>query len=105
MPIMDLGYRFGVGSTTVSKCFIETIHVMFVVLPPLIRWSSRDELSATMPMCFRKYFGEKLTVIIDCFEIFIDRPSNMVARATDVVQLQAPEHFKISHRDNTTRDS
>jgi hypothetical protein len=34
-----------------------------------------------MPMEFRKYFGVKVSIIIDCFEIFIDRPSNLLARA------------------------
>ena len=32
-------------------------------------------------MQFRKHFGTKCTVIIDCFEVFIDRPSNLKARA------------------------
>jgi hypothetical protein len=34
-----------------------------------------------MPMQFRKYFGTKCAVIIDCFEVFIDIPSNLKARA------------------------
>ena len=35
----------------------------------------------TMPRCFFYAFGHKTTVIIDCFEILIDRPSNLLARA------------------------
>ncbi len=34
-----------------------------------------------MPKCFKFAFGNKITVIIDCFEIFIERPSNLNARA------------------------
>ena len=34
-----------------------------------------------MPMQFRKYFENKCDVIIDCFEVFIDRPSNLKTRA------------------------
>ena len=34
-----------------------------------------------MPQCFHVSFGKKTTVIIDCFEIFICRPSNLLARA------------------------
>ena len=34
-----------------------------------------------MPRCFLDSFGHKTTVIIDCFEIFIDRPTNLLARA------------------------
>lgn len=32
-------------------------------------------------MIFKVNFGKRVTVIIDCFEIFIDRPSNLMARA------------------------
>ena len=34
-----------------------------------------------MPTCFRARFGTKITTVIDCFELFIDRPSNLTARA------------------------
>jgi hypothetical protein len=33
-----------------------------------------------MPLCFRETFGKKVAVIIDCFEVFMDRPSNLLAR-------------------------
>jgi len=33
-----------------------------------------------MPECFQKSFGNKVAVIIDCFEIFIEHPSNLRAR-------------------------
>ncbi len=32
-----------------------------------------------MPQCFRKSFGKSIAVIIDYFEVFIDRPSSQVA--------------------------
>ena len=31
-------------------------------------------------MCFRTNFGTTVAIILDCFEIFIDRPSNLMAR-------------------------
>ena len=34
-----------------------------------------------MPVCFQYAFGKKVTVVIDCFELFIERPSNLLARA------------------------
>jgi hypothetical protein len=54
--------------------------MMFVKLKPLIRWPERDALIKTMPMVFRKHFP-RFVVIIDCFEIFLDRPTNLLARA------------------------
>ena len=35
-----------------------------------------------MPVCFQESFGEKVLTIIDCFEVFIKRPSNLEAQAT-----------------------
>ncbi len=35
-----------------------------------------------MPQCFRINLGKSVAVIVDCFEIFIDRPSNLLARAS-----------------------
>ena len=34
-----------------------------------------------MTSCFQKSFGKKVAVILDCFEIFVERPSNLQARA------------------------
>ncbi|XP_022807417.1 uncharacterized protein LOC111344455 [Stylophora pistillata] len=34
-----------------------------------------------MPMCFEYTFGQKVTVIIDCFEVFIEKPSNLLTLA------------------------
>ena len=54
---------------------------MDTCLSLLIAWPTRDALYKTMPQCFVDSFGYKTTVIIDCFEIFIDRPTNLLARA------------------------
>lgn len=47
----------------------------------MIHWPSREELHRTMPTEFRQYFGCKVAVIIYCFEIFSEHPSNLEARA------------------------
>ena len=51
-------------------------------LKPLVFWPEREHLRESMPLTFRTYFGKKVTVIIDCFEIFLERPSNLSARAS-----------------------
>ncbi|CAC5396061.1 unnamed protein product [Mytilus coruscus] len=76
-----LSYEFSVSASTVSRIFFEVIDVMYIRMKPLVFWPEREELRKTMPMQFRKYFGTKYVVIIDCFEVFIDRPSNLKARA------------------------
>ena len=81
MPVQYLAYRFGASSSTVSRIFLSVLHVMFIRTKPFIFWPDREQLHQTMPMEFRKSFGLKVASIIDCFEIFIERPSNLKARA------------------------
>ena len=73
LATQELSFRFGVSVATVSRTFL-------LVLKPLIIWPDRDALRKTTPICFRTYCPQAV-VIIDCFEIFIDRPLNPLARA------------------------
>ena len=81
MPMQDLAYRFGISLPTVSRIFLAWMVVLDVRLAPLIKWPDREDLWRTMPQCFQFSFGNKTTVIIDCFEVLIARPSNLMARA------------------------
>lgn len=81
LSVQFLGYYFGVSHSTASRYFLQVLNVMHTRLLPLVHWPSREDLQKTMPMEFRKYFGVKVAVIVDCFEIFIERPSNLMARA------------------------
>ena len=81
MPFQDLAYRFGISRPTVSRIFNLWMAAMDVRLTPLIIWPEREDLWRKMPQCFQYSFGNKVTVIIDCFEIFIERPSNPYVRA------------------------
>ena len=79
MRFQELAFRFGVNVTTISRIFSCWIMVMDVRLALLIFWPERDQLWKTMPVCFQCLFGKKVTVIIDCFEVFIEKPSNLLA--------------------------
>ena len=46
----------------------------------LIYWPSRDEVTKSMPQTFKKFYG-RCICILDCEEIFIERPTNLVARS------------------------
>ncbi|XP_077993128.1 uncharacterized protein LOC144447095 [Glandiceps talaboti] len=81
LQLQDLAYRFHISQSTASRIFTKWIDVMSVRLNFLIIWPDREVLRETMPAEFCKSFGNRVSVIIDCFEIFIDRPSNLKARA------------------------
>jgi len=76
----DLAYRFKVHPLTISRIFEFVVGLLYTKLKPLIIWPDRDALIKTMPMAFRKHYP-RCVVIIDCFEIFIDRPTHLLARA------------------------
>ena len=80
VPFQDLAYRFLVSVATVSRIFWAWIIAMDYRLCQLVYWPERENLWKTMPMCFRYAFGNKVTVIIDCFEVFIEKPANLLAR-------------------------
>ena len=47
----------------------------------LIKWPSREALQKTMPFCFQLHYSLKVVAIIDCFELFIEKPSNLLAKS------------------------
>ena len=77
---VELGYHFGIHPSTVSRVFSDIMQMLYVRLKFLIVWPEREVLRKTLPMDFRKNCPN-CVVIIDCFEIFIDRPSDLNARA------------------------
>ena len=80
-PMQDLAFRFGISCSTVQRIFHKWMTILDVQLQPLITWPDREDLRRTMPDCFKLSFGNKVAVIIDCFEVFIERPSSLLARA------------------------
>ena len=81
VPVQDLTYRSDISLSTVSRIFSAWMTVMDIRLSPLISRLEREDLWRTMPKCFQYSFGKKATVMIDCFEVFIEKPSNPLAMA------------------------
>ncbi len=81
LPLHFLGYLFNVSAPTVSRLFNHVIIIMNSTLTPaLVFWPDREQLRQSLPMSFRSVF-KNCACIIDCFEIFIERPSDLRARA------------------------
>ena len=76
----DLAYRFAISQPSVSRYVAKWLDLLSTKLSFLIHWPDRQELMKTMPSDFRKHF-KKCIIIIDCFEIFIERPTSLKARA------------------------
>ena len=80
-PMQDLAYRFSIHCSTVSRIFKKWVVILDTRLKPLLLWPERDDLRRTMPECFRAKFNDKVAVIIDCFEVFIERSSGLLTRS------------------------
>ena len=78
--VQDLAYCFGVHCSTVSRIFLKWL-MLDTKLKPLLLWPECEDLRRTMPECFRASFKDKVAVVIACFEVFIECPSNLLARA------------------------
>ena len=53
---------------------------MYVKTAFLIKWPDRITLRSTMPTAFRRFF-KQCAIIIDCTEIFMERLTDLLARA------------------------
>jgi DDE superfamily endonuclease/Helix-turn-helix of DDE superfamily endonuclease len=78
----DLAYRFGVSIATVTDIIMKSLPVIASQVKFLICWPSKEDCMRTMPAVF-KLMCSTCRVIIGCTEIFIERPSNLTARATN----------------------
>uniref|UniRef100_A0A8C6NIL0 DDE Tnp4 domain-containing protein n=1 Tax=Nothobranchius furzeri TaxID=105023 RepID=A0A8C6NIL0_NOTFU len=81
LPLKDLAFRFKISLSSASRIWHKLIDILYERLEFQIEWPERHVLHATMPMSFREAFGNKVAVIVDCFEVFIERPSNLLAQA------------------------
>ena len=76
----DLAYRFGISQPSVSRILHKWLPIVATRLSFLVTWPKMEKLRKTLPACFRESFP-KCSVIIDCFEIFIEKPSDLTGRA------------------------
>jgi len=77
-PLQDLAYQFQVSLSTVSRILSKWLVQMDIRLQKLIVWPDCDSLCKTMLRCFQAAFGRS---VVDCFEVFIEHPSNLEACA------------------------
>ena len=80
LPQEYLSHQVNLLKSTINSTFHKVLNLIYSNLSFLVRWPGRDYIRQTLPPLFKQYFP-RLTSITDCFEIFIDRPRNLKARA------------------------
>lgn len=81
LPFKFLSYQFSIAPSTCSRLFYDCIDILFERLKGFVYWPTRESLKKNMPECFKESFEDKVAVIIDCFEVFIETPSKLVNAA------------------------
>jgi len=78
--VKDLTYRFNIRQATASEIFRGWLPVIAQTLVLLLKWPHKDSLRRNLPKAFRKKHHSCIS-IIDCTEVFIERPLSLHARA------------------------
>ena len=74
IPERVLADNYKISVAEVSRIFATWLDLIYSRLVQLPTWASKKTIQTTMPECFRAKYS--LTrVIIDCTEIFIEKPS------------------------------
>lgn len=103
LTLMKLRLNLSVQDlATFSRTFLKILDILYSNMSWLVKWPSREELWHSMPMSFRKLYGNKVAVIIDCFEVFLDRPSNLLAQAQTWSSYKHHNTVKFFYWDNSS---
>ena len=80
LPFEYISLQTRLSQSTVHSTFHRLIDILYGKLKFLIHWPDRKCIAETLPPIFKAHFPG-LTSIMDCFEIFIERPRSLQARA------------------------
>ena len=92
--LKDLAYRFGMIQFSVSRTSHKWLPILATRLSFLVTWPRREEPRKALPACFRESFPKR-SVIIECFEIFIEKPADLTARAQTYTSYKSHNTVKI----------
>ena len=80
LRVKDLAARFGIPVRRVSGILKTVLPILAQRLSFLVKWPSRETCIRTLPGVFKRTYP-RCRVVIDCTEIFIEKPSNFSARS------------------------
>ena len=79
----DPADRFGISRTISSNTFTTWIKLMSRILGgALVVWLPRESIRDILPEIFMKTGHRKCPVLIDCTEVFIERPKSLLNQAS-----------------------
>lgn len=76
-----------------QRVFYDTVKILSKCLKPAISWPSREEISKNLPQCFEGF--EDVRVVLDCTEIFIQKPANLCCQVITYSHYKGSQTCKI----------
>ena len=77
----DLADRFGISPATSSETFKTWVRFLSMTIGQFVKWLPKEVVQQNMPKIFKKAGHGNVRVIIDCSEIFIERPKSLETQA------------------------
>ena len=78
----DVADRFGISTATASNIFTTWIRLLSKVLGHcMLAWLPRESIREHLPAIFQKTGHSNTRCIIDCSEVFIERPKSLLSQA------------------------
>ena len=77
--VNDLSDRFDISPSLVSRIFTTWINFLYFELPLLFPFPSQDLIRKQMPKEFHNYPTTR--IVIDCTEIFTEKPSSLKSQS------------------------
>ena len=77
----DFADRFDISHTKSSFVFTTSIKLLSKLLKNLVAWLSREAIRDNLPEAFIKTGNNKCQVILDCAEVFTERPKSLDCQA------------------------
>lgn len=93
IPERMLADLFGISVSSVSKIFTTWVNYMSAILQNLIVWPKKNLVKKNMPKAFKKSFPNT-RAIIDCTEIFIERPRNPTTQSKTYSSYKSHNTYK-----------
>lgn len=79
-PFVRLAHDFGIGTSTATTSFKNTVPEMAGIMQNFVYWPPNEKVKKLLPIPFRFRYNNVVS-IIDCFEVEIEKPSKPMKQA------------------------
>lgn len=93
LPVFVMSDLFEVSCSRISSVFTTWIFCLYYIFRDCIVWPSRELIKKSMPKSFQQSFP-RTRAIIDCSEIFLQRPRNPAVNARTYSSYKSHNTFK-----------